>query len=279
MTDQWAAASRALLDKTVEVQRLRLHLKQNILYYMQAIWDHEPPDQRYFRLHQIPVPTVDGALTYRVVADDTAPPLPPYWTPPVVVRAELDATLAGATVPLGQIADLDRPLGYKGNYAIFPMREPNLITRYLMVPYVDRASGAHDPDHLGNLTRSDLEAYFCCLKAQLSPEALAAIRPGLDEAHRRVLTDPRPLEEVIVVPTDALFIEALPADQPILEDYKLRHRAADAVKLEAEAARIRLDNLRRGARILAGQLGDPDIEKVTVIRGAITAPVLPLENE
>jgi hypothetical protein len=274
-TDKWAAASRALLDKTVEVQRLRLHIKQNILYYMQAIWDHEPPDQRYFRLHQVKVPVVDGTLRYRLVEDDAAPPLPPHWTTPLVVRADIEPTLTGATVPLGEVADLDRPLGYRGNYAIFPMREPNLITRYMMVPYVDSAGGAHDPDHLANLTRSELEEYFCCLRQHLPPDELAAIKPGLDEAHRRVLTDPRPLEEIIVVPTDALFIEALPADRPILEDFQLRHRAADAAKAEAEAAKARLENLRRGARILAGELADPDIEKTTIIQGAPGGIVVP----
>ncbi len=275
MTDRWAAASRALLDKTVEVQRLRLHLKQNILYYMQAIWDHEPPDQRYFRLHQVKVPVIGGTLRYRLEPDDAAPPLAPHWTPPVVVRADVEPVLTGETMALGEVADLDRPLGYKGNYAIFPLREQNLVTRFMMVPYVDAVTGAHDPDHLANLTRSELERYVCCLEHHLTAEEMAAIRPGLDRAHRRILEDPRPLEEIIVVPTDALFIEALPADQPILEDFKLRHRAADAAKADADAVRVRLDNVRRGARILAGDFGDPDIEKLTVIQGAPGGVVVP----
>ncbi len=275
MTDKWVAASRALLDKTVEVQRLRLHIKQNILYYMQAIWDHEPPDQRYFRLHKVKVPVVGGSLRYRLEEDDTVPPLPPHWTRPLVIRADIEPTLTGETVPLADVADLHRPLGYRGNYAIFPLLEQNLITQYMMVPYVDAAMGAHDPQHLANLTRSELEAYFCCAKEHLTPEELAAIRPGLDEAHRRILQDPRPLEEIIAVPTDALFIEALPADQPILEDFKLRHRAADAAKAEAEAAKARLENVRRGARILADELGDPDIEKLTVIQGQSGGIVVP----
>jgi hypothetical protein len=245
---------------------------------MQAIWDHEPPDQRYFRLHKIKVPVIGGTLRYRLEDDDSVPPLPPHWTSPLVVRADIDASLTAETVPLGAIADLDRPLGYKGNYAIFPLREPNLITRYMMVPYVDAATGAHDPDHLANLTRSELESYFCCLKEHLTADELAAIKPGLDEAHRRILADPRPLEETIVVPTDALFIEALPADQPILEDFKLRHRAADAAKAEAEATKVRLENVRRGARILGGELSDPDIEKMTIINGTSPSVVLPPDD-
>jgi hypothetical protein len=227
MTTQWAAASRALLDKTVDVQRLRLHIKQNILHYMQAIWDHEPSDQRYLRLHHVPVPVIAGSMSYRVVADATPPPLPPHWTPPVVVEATLSGQATDATVALGEIADLDRPLGYRGNYAIFPMREAHPIARFLMLPYVDRHAGAHDPDHLGNLTRAELERYARCVRDAVSPAEYEALRPGLEEAHRRVVVDPRPIEQEIVVPTDALFIEALPADRPLLEDYKLRNRAAE----------------------------------------------------
>ncbi|MBE7449722.1 MAG: hypothetical protein HS111_12725 [Kofleriaceae bacterium] len=267
VTDRWVSATRALLDRTVEVQRLRLHLKQNILYYMQAIWDHEPPDQRLLRLHDIPVPVIDGELSYRMVSPNNEPPLPPHWTPPVVIDAALRAQITGETVPLGELADLDRPLGYRGNYAIFPMREAHLIGRYLMVPYADRHSGAHDPDHLANLTRAQIERYSCCLREFLSPSEFETLRPGLEDAYRRILSDPRPLEEEIVVPTDALFIEALPGDRPILEDFKLRHRAADTRKAEAEAARINLENLRRGARILSGNLNDPELDRRTLIQG------------
>ena len=80
------------------------------------------------------------------------------------------------------------------------------------------------------------------------------------------------------MPTDALFIEALPADRPLLEDYKLRARAAEAGKDEAEAARVRLDNLRRGARILAGDLTDPDIDRKTVVEGIPATVVVPGDN-
>ncbi len=274
LTERWAAATRALLDRTVDVQRLRLHIKQNILYYMQAIWDHEPSDQRLLRLHQLPVPVVDGDLTYRLVPEGSEPPLPPHWSPPVVIEAALEGKPSDETVPLGEVADLDRPLGYRGNYAIFPLRDTSLIARYLTVPYVDRHAGAHDPDHLANLTRAELERYSCCLREILSPAAYESVRPGIEEAHRRVLEDPRPLEDEIVVPTDALFIEALPATRPILEDYKLRHRAAETAKAEAEASRVYLDNVRRGARILAGDLSDPDIDRKTVIQGVPASVVV-----
>jgi hypothetical protein len=47
----------------------------------------------------------------------------------------------------------------------------------------------------------------------------------------------------------------------------LRHRAADAAKAEADAAKARLENLRRGARILANNLNDPELDRRTLIQG------------
>ena len=59
--DKLSAAVREHYDKVAEIDRLRVHVKDNILYYMQAIWSHEPPDQRFFRLYNIDVPIVDPA--------------------------------------------------------------------------------------------------------------------------------------------------------------------------------------------------------------------------
>ena len=57
--DKLSAAVREHYDKVAEIDRLRVHVKDNILYYMQAIWSHEPPDQRFFRLYNIDVPIVE----------------------------------------------------------------------------------------------------------------------------------------------------------------------------------------------------------------------------
>ena len=56
--DKLSAAMREHYDKVAEIDRLRVHVKENILYYMQAIWSHEPPDQRFFRLYNIDVPVI-----------------------------------------------------------------------------------------------------------------------------------------------------------------------------------------------------------------------------
>jgi len=82
-----------------------------------------------------------------------------------------------------------------------------------------------------------------------------------------VVANPRPQQDEISVPTDSLFIEALPGVHPLLEDFKLAHRIIDVKRAQAETRRIELENLRYAARILGDQLEDPDVERKTVIEG------------
>ena len=273
MTDKWVEAQKKFFDKSIEVDRLRLHIKQNILYYMQAIWDHEPPDQRYFRLHRVPVPVLAGELKYNIVEDTTAIPMPPLWTTPTTLEADASGiTTTGDTVPLVEIADLDNPLGYKGNYMIFPLVESNVLTKYMMVPYANRASGIHDPDQMGNLTRAELDDYVCCLKKNLSDADFNALLPGINEAYQRLLSDPHPSEEEIVVPTDSLYIETLPSAQPVLEDFQLMHRAADVERVKIQNAGASLENVRHAARILGGTLAS-DFDKSVLVQGTRSVTV------
>jgi len=119
----YVAALTRHLNRKVEIARLRVHIRDNILYYMQAIWSHEPPDQRFFRLHKVPVPRLDGTPTYDLERVSEPPPLPPAWRKPLrfTMKPNLSTELTWAT--LAELADLDNLLGFKGNYAIFPLRE------------------------------------------------------------------------------------------------------------------------------------------------------------
>ena len=46
--DRYVKELQAHFDRKTAVARLRMHVKDNILFYMQAIWDYEPTDQRLF---------------------------------------------------------------------------------------------------------------------------------------------------------------------------------------------------------------------------------------
>ncbi len=70
-----------------------------------------------------------------------------------------------------------------------------------------------------------------------------------------------------MVPTDSLYIEALPGKHPILEDFKLIHRVVDVKKVQSEVRHAELENVRLAARALKGEYEDPDIEKKIVIEG------------
>ena len=77
----------------------------------------------------------------------------------------------------------------------------------------------------------------------------------------------------MIVPTDSLYIEALVGTHPLLEDFKLIHRALDVKKVQAEVRHAELENIRLAARALEGKDEDPDIEKKIVIEQAADAGI------
>src|SRR5262245_7310727 len=81
------------------------------------------------------------------------------------------------------------------------------------------------------------------------------------------LTSTRKDNELVIVPTNSLYIECLVGTHPLLEDFKLIHRAFDVKKVQAEVRRAELENIRLAARALEGEREDPDIEKKIVIEG------------
>lgn len=72
--DKLSAAVKEHYDRVQEIDRLRLHVKENVLYYMQTIWRQEPPDQRFFRLYDLGVPIVthDENANVTVMAGDNS---------------------------------------------------------------------------------------------------------------------------------------------------------------------------------------------------------------
>ena len=101
-----------------KLERLFTHIRQNLLYYFQAIWAHEPPDQRLLRYkkenRRVPIEwrgtiaLVQGALIQEVGA-----------SLPITLA---DFTPTGREAELWEIIDPTGPIGYIGNYAVFGLK-------------------------------------------------------------------------------------------------------------------------------------------------------------
>lgn len=291
--DKYMTAVRTRLDGELALMKLRVHVKDNILYYMQAIWDHEPPDQRYFRLCDVLVPTLEN----------------PYYDIQVMFSMEaLDDVLSVSQtdipqmvaddyfITLKEVADLDNLLGYKGNYMIFPLVAPHPVTNYMMQDYVDEYGRVRDPDQspatslkgpgsAGLLHQFVEQVYREQGKAHgtthdskgngqktkgksthdIDPEVKADYDSKIQKFFGELFKDE--LSDEIVVPSDLLFIAALTGTHPLLEDFKLNHRGLDVLKAAAELEEMQVDIIRKKARLLNKDLDDPEIDKRVVIAG------------
>ena len=273
LTETYTKQLSEHLNRKAQIHRLRVHIKGNIFYYMQAIWSHEPPDQRFFRLHDVRVPRLVGQKTCKIESDPNGFSFDGTTPQKLTIHSSLNAEDLEFDM-LGEIADLDNLLGFKGNFMIFPMRAGNDLTDFLMTPYYDQVAQLVDPDPLGNWTLHDFVEYVCCLHQKLSNEAFARRLPALTKmyAHLKQLAVK---DDEIIVPADSLYIEALPGVNPVLEDFKLLHRALDVKKVQAEVRAAELENVRMAARLFAGEREDPTIEKKVVVESAGTTIVGP----
>jgi hypothetical protein len=276
--DKLAAAVKERFDKTTEIDRLRLHVKDNILYYMQAIWNHEPPDQRFFRIYNIDVPDFTAAnlsTAANVFAAESAiyaaeqqladvltgfgaytVPLPP-------------PTVSVSTRKLVEVADIDNLLGYKGNYMIFPLKQNNYLTLHMMQDYLEVGDDVvvRDPDPFGIYTIDEIQQLATCLY-QRDQKTFDKYRDQIMQLMIDRLTASRSDDDLVIIPTTSLYIEALLGTHPLLEDFKLLHRALDVKKVQAEVRHAELENVRLAARALTGKYGDPDVDKKIIVEGA-----------
>jgi hypothetical protein len=276
-TEAYTQALRQHLNTKAQIVRLQVHIKDNILYYMHAIWNHEPPDQRFFRLHAVPVPELSGTVTYAARQSSATNTQPQLGTTPIELDAQVVLDLPLQWTTLTEVADLDTLLGFKGNYMIFPLKTGNALTEFMMAPYVDSALDLHDPDELGNWTLEEFAEYVCCLRHHFG-DGFDSFRDSLRQQYRRLLSQPRRTSDEITVPTGSLYIEALPGAYPILEDFKLLHRAADVLKVRAEIRKAELENLRKAARLLSDEYDDPDVDRRIIVEGHPNTIVAPDGN-
>ena len=275
-TKALADARQRELSRHVAIDQLRAHVKANILYYMQALWAHEPADQRFLRLYRkkavVPIPKAEPVTV-------TSTPfwgINVHWSDvansaivgdglKIWAKDLVEPTLHTKEIDLSELADLDNPLGFKGNYMIFPLRQPTWLTSVMLAEFVDEYFGLRDPDVDGNVGRDELLAAVEAASglANISDEERAA----LADMRSRLMDLAGKTEEDVVLPTGQLFIEALPGAHPLLEDFKLRHRYEDLRRVHGEVARAELENLRLAARIMKGELENPVVERRILVEG------------
>ncbi len=265
--DDYCQALRDQANHKTAIDQLRVHVKEYILYYMQGIWTYEPPDQRFFRLYDLDVRWVPPPAGHARVAGVAVQNGHPVF---LVMIDGAGVWLPAPEIPstqrkLVEVADLDNLLGFKGNYMMFPLKESCYLTTYMMQEFVDDYLGVRDPDAFGTYTTEELLQYIEC--AYHRDDATEADRTAMRDLLIERLSSPRRDAEEVVVPTGKLFIEALPGKHPLLEDFKLQHRAMDVKKVRAEVREAELENLRRAARLIAGEREDPEIDKRVLVQG------------
>ncbi len=273
-TQAYAKENAKFLNRKHNITRLMIHVKKNILYYMQAIWSTTFKDQLFFELHKIKVPVLKSASqTFEVSIPDPIPANVVVGPDQTVLEVHANVTLESGLDPeqdfktLAEVADLDNPMGFKGNYMIFPLKESNPLIDHMMMPYIDSELGLHDPDEFGNWTPKQFTEYVACLKENLEEPIFESLKTQLIAQYKRLVSSNRRAEEEIIVPSGSLYIEALLGTHKLIEDFKLLHRAIDVKKVQAEVRDMELENIRAAARLLAEEREDPDIEKTIVVQG------------
>ena len=278
------------LSQLGQVDRLIDHIWQNILYYMQAIWAHEPPDQLFLRLKDVPVPifSKDKSKTIKInpavfsPATDLAA-IDTKWVHATsglgVDKPPLSEADRIKTVPLSRVAKVFEPIGCVANYLVFPMYEANPITEFMMEPYVTLAEGEYglsDPDPTGNMTLDEFADYVCCLRKHYEEQDRAnefeKLKPELRETLKKLLQRSRRDEDIVIPCEDGLYIEALPGAHSVMEQFKHLHRIIDVKSALGDLRHKEIDNARRAELVLRGDLEDPDIENVKNVYYRGTTP-------
>lgn len=262
----------ALSDNTnhkIQIDRLIKHILTFILHYMQGIWSYEQREQQVLRQQALLCPRLRAPVKeYKLnkLGDWPIGLIPEVGKSPydvtftTKVNEDYDADDAMAT--LAELIDLDRPIGMYANLLIYPLKESNGLTDFMMTPYIDATLGLRDPDGAGNMTLEEFQVYVHKLRETLTTEQFEEIEADLEKQAKALLMRAERDGEDIVIPSNALYMQLLVDPGKVLEEFKAAHRAVDVVRAKAEATGIQLDNLRRAKLVLSNKLGDPNIETV-----------------
>lgn len=275
---EYAKAIKEIAQNDTQIKQLLLHLRQNIFHYMHAIWEMKHPDQWFFEWAE--------KMVYHVGAGEVSCTLSrwenPFPMPPGVEREgdpyqinceppippNIDDLTEDDKVPLGSIAHVDQLLGFKGNYAVFPLKDCSHITDFMMREFVDDYLGVRDPALDMGVTSAELIEYA---KEVWEDETISdEDRTTLSEILAKSLSSPVPDTQEIILPTGQVYMEALKGETTLLEDFKLAHRGLDVLKVQEEVREGRLENLRRAGLMVQDipDFSDADVDKnVRIIGG------------
>jgi hypothetical protein len=272
--EEYSIAVKNKARKDSQISQFKLHLRQNILPYMHGIWDYKHHDHLFFELNDLEVPFLESAT--RNCRLRRATPDEIESSVPGLMLRDGDLYIASCDLPippastaplpkkrLGTVADLNRPLGYKGNYIIYPLKGCSYITDFMSQDYVDDYFGLRDPATNLGYTGEELLAYASEVINDPESPLSESERDALIQAVAKELTNPTSSSETVILPTGQLYMEALKGEQSLLEDFKLAHRGLDVLKVQEEVRQGRLENCRRGLRMV----GDPpDLEDPVVAK-------------
>ncbi len=134
------------------------------------------------------------------------------------------------------------------------------------------------PDEVGGNTVDEIERLAACLYAK-DQDLFRQHRDELKKMLINRLNSTQNEDDLVVVPTSPLCVEALVGTHPLLEDFKLLHCAIDVKRAQAEDRKAELENLRLGTRRANEELGDPDIDKVVLVKNSQPITVDPGQHD
>ncbi len=283
LTEAAAAKEHALWLKDQFVS----HLHDNILHYMEKIWQEVPPAQQllaqYDRYVDWPALSETHLAEIRSdpqLSDHPALQVFPDESPPP--SSLIDHVFEPATGDdrerLAEVADIASPIGYMGNYVMYPLRKENKVTAEMVKPYLNLDSGSVvDPDMTGAIDWVALKEALAHIE---DGPAIGLSEPDFAALKRAVVsvTESQRVSEVVVVNSGEVFIEALPGTRPVLEGFKIAHRAIDVEQAAIAVERDALENFRIASLVAQGDSSDSDFDQSILVRGTDPEVEIPTDT-
>jgi hypothetical protein len=141
-----------------------------------------------------------------------------------------DVTVVPERRRLADVADLDRPLGFRGNLVVFELRQCSQVTDHMAAEYLDPVAGVADPGAPSGISTSELLDYLeeALRLDLLTEEQLESLKTAATRLHR----EQRDWTDDLVLPTGQVFVEALKSATTPLKPFKLVHRGLDVLAAE-----------------------------------------------